>query len=204
MYDNLARRAINAALANEWDLAREVNLTILQDSPNDADALNRLARAHMQLGDYDSAVECANKVLTIDPLNPIATRCSSKCNALKGHGLTNNNSVGTDYVFLEVPGKTKIASLINLCDNAILARLDAGCQVNMKPTAHKVTITAFENIYIGRFPDDLAMRIIYLIKNGNEYTTHIKSVTENDIKIFINEVKKAPGIAHIPSFPTRH
>lgn len=203
MYDNLARRAISAALANDWAEARQVNLDILDENPEDKDALNRLARAYMQLGDYKNAVNCADKVLALDPLNNIASRCAAKCNVLAGKGVLKNGSVSIDNTFLEIPGKTKIVSLINLCDFGILARLDAGSEVVMIPRQHKVTIVTHEETYIGRLPDDIAMRIIYLVKNGNEYSTHIKSITDSGVKIFIRELNRSPSISHIPSFPIR-
>ena len=205
MYDNLARRAILAALANDWETALEVNLNILAEEPDNTDALNRSARAYLQLGLIDKAVSLSRKVLTIDPLDTIAIRCIGKCDALQSNGIHSLETTSlSENLFLEIPGKTKIVSLVNLCESVVLARLNAGATVQMIPRMHKVAITTIsEESYIGRLPDDLATRIIYLVKAGNEYDTYIKSVTENDVKVFIKEAKKAEAVNHIPSFPIK-
>ncbi len=204
MYDSLARRAILAALANNWQTALETNLFILSEEPDDVDALNRAAHAHMQLGDLDNAVQMAERVLSIDPLNSIADKCLTKCTLLASdHGISINKSVRVSDVFLEIPGRTKIVSLINLCESVVLAQLDAGDNVQLMPKTRKVAVTTPNEIYIGRLPDDLATRIIYFIKNGNVYETYIKSVSGSEVKVFIKETKRSDSLDKTPSFPAR-
>lgn len=202
MYETLARRAILAALANDWQSALKVNLEIIENFPDDTEALNRLANAHLQLGDLDNATLFSQKVLTLDPLNNIAEKCLSRCVALAQNGVQIIKQYSTsDKLFLEIPGKTKIVSLINLCEPTTLAQLDAGDSVNLVPRMHKVAITTPTDLYIGRLPDDLANRVIYLVRCGNEYETYIKSVTEIDVKVFIKETKKSESIGQTHSFP---
>lgn len=205
MYDNLARRAIAAALAQDWQEALRINSAILTTNPDDTDALNRAARASLQLGDVKSAVSFSQKVLEIDPLNSIAAKCVARCSFFESAGdagrVIENYSHSADHTFMEIPGRTKIVSLINICEPAIIARLDAGALVLMQPRQHRVAITTTDTTYIGRLPDDIAMRIIYLVRNGNEYTTRIKSLTDNEVKVFIKETKRHSSIEHIPSFP---
>jgi len=206
MYDNSARRAIIAALSNDWHSALELNLGILSEDPNDTDALNRGARAYLALGQIEMAVSLSQRVLEIDPLNPIAGKCLSKCEALvlSGDGLlVSNHSQDSNSVFLEVPGRTRIVSLVNLCEPSVLARLNAGEPVTMMPKMHKVAVTTPDEIYIGRLPDDLATRIIYFVKNGNEYDAYIKSISSQELTVFIREIKRSPDFDHIPSFPIR-
>lgn len=203
MYDNLARRAILAALASDWQEALAANLEILSEDPRDVDALNRAARAYLQLGEIENAVEFSKKVLHHDPLNPIADKCISKCSLLRTDSLIISKSARLSEDFLEIPGKTKIVALVNLCASSVLARLDAGDNVLMIPKVHKVAVTTPDETYIGRLPDDLATRIIYFIKSGNEYDTYIKSIAETHVKVFIKETKRAEDLNQIPSFPAR-
>lgn len=204
MYDILARRAISAALANDWNLALAANLEILKEEENDIDALNRASRAYLQLGDVQNAILLSKKAIELDPLNTIAQKCFAKCHAFQENGTyTFNTSQVSDNIFLEVPGKTKIVSLVNLCESTILARLDAGINVQMNPKMHKVMVTTFEEIYIGRLPDDIATRMIYFYKNGNEYDAYIKSVSDDEVKIFIREIKRSDALSHLSSFPLR-
>lgn len=203
MYDLLARRAIAAALANDWASALSANLEILKDEKQDVDALNRAAKAYLQMGDIKNAVACSEEVIAIDPLNPIAERCLVKCSALGAGGAIPSASFSPNNIFLEVPGKTKIVSLVNLCETVSLARLNAGEVVQMIPKMHKVTVATTDEAYIGRLPDDLAIRIIYFYRNGNEYEACIKSVSEAEVKVFIKETKRSETLAHLPSFPMR-
>lgn len=206
MYDNLARRAIMAALANDWQSALDANLAILADEPDDPDALNRSAKAYLQLGEIKKAIKHAQKVLNIDPVNPIAVKCISKCEALLSEGTntpSDNKLDSPDSVFLEIPGRTKIVSLINLCESVTLAKLDAGHTVKMIPRSYKVAVVTNDEVYIGRLPDDLATRLIHFIKNGNEYDTYIKSISDQNVKVFIREVKRSPSLNNTPSFPLK-
>lgn len=204
MYDNLARRAISAALNNDWDSALAANLEILKEEGNDIDALNRAARAYFQLGKIEDAAALSQKVIQIDPLNTIAHKCFIKCNAFQTNGHhAPTQSVVSDNLFLEVPGKTKIVALVNLCESVVLARLTAGANVRMVPKMHKVVVTTPDETYIGRLPDDIASRLIYYYKNGNDYDAHIKSVAEDEVTIFIREIKKGEALAHLISFPVR-
>ncbi|OGM31198.1 hypothetical protein A2803_01850 [Candidatus Woesebacteria bacterium RIFCSPHIGHO2_01_FULL_44_21] len=203
MYDTLARRAILAALSQDWQNALQVNLTILSEDPEDVDALNRTARAYLQLGDFENAVLFSKRVLSKDPLNSIADKCLARCSLLHTDGVFLGKNTQTTDAFLEIPGKTKIVSLVNICESVILARLDAGDNVQLVPKVRKVAVTTYDELYIGRLPDDLATRVIYFIKNGNEYETYIKSIAESEVKVFIKETKRAETLDDIPSFPTR-
>ncbi len=203
MYDTLARRAILAALANDWILALDSNLTILADNPEDIDALNRAAKACLQTGNISEAVNFSKKVLAIDPLNPIAIKFLAKCHAYQPNGKIPSSNSRSPEDFLEIPGITKIVTLVNLCDSAILAHLDSGECVQMTPKTHKVAVHTLGDVYIGRLPDDLASRMIFYIKQGNEYESFIKSATTSEVKLFIKETKKSEALSNIASFPLR-
>lgn len=203
MYDNLARRAILAALTCDWLSALEANLEILSEDPNDTNALNRGARAHLQLGNIPDAIALSEKVLILDPLNSIAIKCIERCRAYEPSGSKLPQNIKAPEFFLEVPGRTKIVSLVNLCDPSVLANLDSGDNVLMSPKTHKVAVVTTEETYIGRLPDDLATKIIYFVKNGNEYESYVKSASVSEVKIFIKETKRSDSLLHTPSFPVR-
>jgi len=204
--DNLARHAIQAALAANWQEALKTNLSILRDEPEDIDALNRAAKACVQLGKIEEALSFSKKVLSIDPLNSIAEKCITKCSLFQSsynEKIINRNHKIYD-VFLEIPGKTKIVSLVNICESTVLASIDAGDSVLLIPKMHKVSVTTHEEVYIGRLPDDLATRIIYFTKHGNEYEAYIKSIVGSDVKVFIKEIKRSETLNNTPSFPIRY
>lgn len=195
----LAQQAVSFALKGNWEKALKVNKAILKQNPSDIDALNRLARAYAELGDMKQARVTARKTIKIDPYNSIAKKCLAKWKALK-KGETFTSSPSSANAFLEEPGKTKLVSLLHLGSKKILAKLDAGDEVNINTHAHRVSIVTAGGDYIGKLTDDLSARLRKLIKYGNEYKAFIKSVDTQEVKIFLREVKRSPKLADIPSF----
>ncbi len=200
MQNDLAQKAISAALKANWDAALELNKQILKNDSKDVDALNRLARAHSELGEIVKAKKIAQKVVRIDPHNTIATKALEKWKVLK-KGEKAGPTKFSARVFLEEPGKTKIVSLLHLGDsNKVLANLDSGDEVVLKLGSHRISVCTLNRKYIGRLPDDLSVSLIKLIKRGNEYQVFVKSSKPQEIKVFIRETKRTKELESIPSF----
>jgi tetratricopeptide (TPR) repeat protein len=199
MDTDLAQMAIAAALSGEWKEAIKLNSQILKENSGDIDALNRLARAHAENGSIAKAKTLSQKVLKIDPFNPIATKCLTRWKGLKKCQGENHSSFSAE-AFLEEPGKTKLITLLYPGDSNLLAKLDAGDEVKIAPHAHRVSILTFDGKYIGRLPDDLAARLRRLIKAGNQYKALVKSVDPKEIKVFVREISRAAGYEDTPSF----
>lgn len=199
MQKGLAQQAINEALLGNWTQAVSLNKQILKQDSKDVDALNRLARAYAELGEIKKAKKVTQSVLKIDPFNTIAKKASEKWKAIKS-GDISDSCPSSARTFLEEPGKTKIISLLHLGSNRIIAKLDAGDEVNLAPHAHRISINTISSKYIGRLPDDVSMRLRKLIKLGYEYKVVIKSVDNMGVKIFIREIKRSPRISDYPSF----
>jgi len=199
--NTLAQKAIDFALSGQWSAAIKINLQIIEDNPQDVDALNRLARAHSELGKLQEARSAALKVITIDPLNPIALKCLEKWKDLKSLGKNHSQVVSVDS-FLEEPGKTKLVSLLNTGDERTFATTDPGEEVKLSTNGHRVTILTQENRYLGRLPDDISARIKNLIKDGYKYQVLIKSIDPKDVTVFMREVEKGKGDNKMVSFPT--
>ena len=198
---DLAQQAVSAALAGKWEEAVKINKQILQEGPDDVDALNRLVRAYAELCNLPSARSTAQKVLKIDPFNSIATKSLERWKGLS-KTTTKISSVGSAHIFLEEPGKTKIVQLIHLGSKSVIATVDAGDQVKLDTHGHRVNVCTNDNRYIGRLADDLSGHIRNLIKYGNKYKAYIKSVEKKDVKLFIRETKRAKQLKDIPSFST--
>src|SRR3989344_7929245 len=196
---NLAQEAISKALAGDWKKALKINKIILTETPNDVDALNRTARAYVELGNLDKARKTSQKVLKLDPFNSIASKALEKWKSLK-KGDTYISKPTHPQFFLEEPGKTKVVSLMHLGSTKVLAKLDSGDEVQFNTHSHRVSIITDDGKYIGRLPDDLSARLKKLIEYGNEYKVFIKSIDKNDTKVFIREVSRAKKLSDIPSF----
>lgn len=207
---DLARDAISCALSGNWERACTINKKILTENPKDVDALNRLSRAHMEVGDIKKAREFAQKVLKIDPFNTIATKALEKWKNIQkytppktnGESLSGSSTNLQLATFLEEPGKTKIVSLLHLGGGVVLGKIDAGDKVKLNLNSHRIGVTTLDGKYIGKLPDDLSARLKKLLKHGNEYQVFVKSADKDEVKIFIRETKRAPKLAEIPSFST--
>jgi len=205
MIDYLARQAISCALSGDWEKALEINQKIIDIENSNIDALNRLAKVYFELGQIQNAVEKAQQVLNIDPLNSIAQRSTTNWKELLEDGFNHNGdgqkNTYSEITFLEEPGKTKIVKLIKLGDAKAFTTINAGCPLSANHSIHKVTIHTQNGSYIGRLPDDIAKRLNQLVEHGNEYQITAKSVSPKEVYIFIRELKKSPKLANIVSFP---
>lgn len=178
---NLAQEAIKSALNCDWISAREINLQILANNPNDIDALNRLSKALYELGETKKAIEISNQVLLIDPLDKIANRAIEKYQKGK-----NKSSKTETILFIEEPGRTKIVNLINL-DCEICPHLSSGEKILINHGNHKVSASREDGKYIGKFKDDISKKIINLINAGNRYDFYVHAASANKVTIFIKQ-----------------
>lgn len=200
--------AIKAALECNWKRAIEVNQAILKEQPKDIDALNRLGFAYLKLGEAKRAKKIFEKVLKIDPFNPIALKNLKKLKVptfqsksrLEDVGKTNTNTTYNNHhkispdVFLEQPGLTKTVNLVNLANKSVLSHLHSGQKVILIPKKNKVEVRSEDNIYLGVLPDDLSFRLRKLIRLGNAYCAFIKAVDEQQLMIIIREVKRGKRV----------
>jgi tetratricopeptide (TPR) repeat protein len=200
MDNTLAQNAISFALAGDWEEAASTNLQIISQNSQDTDALNRLARAYAELGKIEKAREALKKVLSIDPVNPIAKRCLDKLKGVKKSDIKTGRTTSAES-FLEEPGKTKILALLCPGDSSVIASLDSGDIVKLLAGSHRVSVTTLDGKYIGRLPDDLGVRLANLIKAGNKYEALIKSTGPKEITVFIRETEKGDA-NDAPSFPS--
>lgn len=199
MNQDLAHQAIEKALSGQWEEAKKINLALIKENPRDIDALNRLAKAYFELGNIKNAKITINKILAIDPYNPIAVKCYDKWKNLKKVDKNSSKQLSAE-MFLEEPGKTKIIHLIHTCDKPILAKLNCGEIVYNNIKSHRVSIVSADGNYIGKLPDDVSIKMKKLIKLGYQYVYAIKSIDNHEIKVFIREVCRPEKYSSKASF----
>lgn len=192
-------QAIDIALKGDWVKALEINKILLEENPNDVEALNRIGLAYTVLGKHDKAKKAYQKVLEIDSLNSIALK-----NIKKFSKNSKKAVVDIDFrvnnIFLEETGKTKIVDLINLAQSEVLTTLRTGQSVELIIKRLKVFVTHKDKKYIGVLPDDIGKRLIKFIKGGNKYEAFIRSASHNSTTVFIRELKRALRFKDHPSF----
>lgn len=200
MDNDLSEIAINSALKGKWDVAITANKKLVKLDTNDTEALNRLARAYCENGDLTLAKKASLKVLKLDSSDQIAIKALEKYKqSLPLRGKKINKIVASD--FIEESGTTKQTNLINVSSIGVVSSLDSGDEVKLIPNGHRVAVTTLNNKYIGRLPDDLSAILKKLIKNNYKYRVLIKSVSKNEVKVFIKEVQRGKGFENAKSFP---
>ena len=161
----LTNQAIQTALQGNWQNAIDINKTLIKENPLDIDALNRLALAYSIVGKQKEAKSIYQKVLRIDPLNPIALRNLKK---LKDKKLTLPKN-GQDFAtlinnkFLEEPGRTKMVDLVNIAQPKIVENLRTGQSLTLIVKRSKLFVED-KTQYIGVLPDDIARRLIKIFE----------------------------------------
>lgn len=196
----LTQKAIKLALDGKWQEAVDLNLKICKIKPNDIYALLRLAKAFTNLNNVSSAKKHYRKVLNMDKYNPIAKRNLNRLKNIKD-GSLNRSSPPQTTVFLEEPGKTKSLHLVRLADENKLASLEVGELLQLAINPKSISVNKDHN-HLGKLPDDLAFRLIHLIKKGNKYQAFVRSVEKNKLKIFLKETFRSKHNQQIQSFPS--
>lgn len=200
METSLAQRAIEAALARNWDEAAKINLQIVKSDKEDIEAFNRLSKAYSELGEIQKARDAAKKALKLDPVNPIAQKSLKKLQTLKRSEKPFVEGITLES-FLEEPGKTRLIGLIHPGDVEILSGLSAGDIVTLLPHPHRVSAVTSDGKYIGRLPDDLAARLRRLINIGFKYQALVKSVEGRSVSVFVREIERGKEGNGLISFP---
>lgn len=202
MNDNLVDKAISQALKGDWVNAIAINKEILNEAPDDIEALNRLSRAFFETGDIKKATKTASDVLKIDPTNSIALKALAKYKVTKKTNIKKITSRGelNTADFIEEIGTTKHAELLNICSKDLLSTISPGDELILLSHSHKVSVTTLNNKYVGRIPDDLSAKLRSLTKKGYKFKVVVKSVEGKCIKVLIKEVKRGKGYEAVKSF----
>lgn len=193
--------AISAALSQDWKEAIRINTSLLKKDTYNIDALNRLGFAHLKSGQITRAKRIFQKVIKIDPYNQISLKNLKRLGNLKKKNLSGEKrQTISPLFFLEEPGKTKIASLINLAPSQILSGISPGQEVYLKAKNHVVEIRDEKHQYVGALPDDLSFRLIRLLTSGNRYQVVVKGTAKNALTVLIREVYRGKRYREHPSF----
>lgn len=200
---NLPQQAIKAALNGNFESAVKLNKDILKDEPLNIDALNRLAKAYLELGKLNMARKFYGKVLKIDSYNPIASKNIKIIKAISGN---ESQIIGThtfqvsSTMFLQEPGKTKVINLLKVAEPQKLSQTYCGMPVQMLVKNRRVTIMDCGGGYLGVLPDDVCHNLIRFIKGGNKYDIFIKSVKVNSLAVLVKETFRSRRFKNQPSF----
>ena len=200
---NLYQQAIDAALDSKWEEALKINKKIIKLDPKNVDALNRQAKAYMELGKPNLAKKYYSEALKFDPYNPIALKNLKIIKSYKPNGQAPTIcSQGrlSPSLFLQEPGKTKMVNLLKVAEPQKLSSAFCGMKVNMVVKSRRITIVDLNGNYLGVLPDDVSHRMLRLSKGGNKYDLFVKSIRVNSLSIIIKEIYRSKKFKNQPSF----
>ncbi|OGD75495.1 hypothetical protein A2228_01910 [Candidatus Collierbacteria bacterium RIFOXYA2_FULL_46_10] len=195
--NNLSQQAVDYALSNNWELAVETNLEILDLEPNNIAALNRLARAYTELGQKDSAESVYQKVLSLDKYNSVALK---NLRVLPHQKVSCTANPLSREDFIEESGLTKTVFLIKVASRELLLSLCCKEIFYLTPKSRLISVTSADGTYIGSFPDDLSLRLKWLLTHGYSYTVCLKNASDNSVCVFLRELKRPTRKTALPSF----
>lgn len=205
----LHQLAIDAAISSHWEEALTLNQQIIEVEPTNIDALNRLARAFFELGNFSDSKKYYQLSLKTDPYNQIAAKFLKRIEAFDKRGQSENlkklltKSNGHTFspdLFIEEPGKTKVVSMLKVAEPQRLSLLSSGDEVLLVAKARGVCVTDLNGEYLGVVPDDVSFQLLRLMKGGNKYQAYVKTIKTNGLSIMIREVHRSSRFKNQPSF----
>lgn len=201
---DLAKKAINLALQNDWTGAVEANIDIVNKFDDDLEAYNRLGKALTELGKHQKAKDAFRNALKISPYNSIAQKNLDRLNKLGNDiSISGNTVLSTPQFLIEESGKSGLTALIDLAKWNVLLKLVPGHRVYLKANEGRLRILDSSETYLGTVEPKLSSRLIRLIDGGNHYEGTVMSVNEKELIVMIREIHQDPSQASITSFPTK-
>jgi tetratricopeptide (TPR) repeat protein len=202
----LSDQATAAALDADWPRAVELNQKLLETSPDDVEARNRLGRAYIELGRLEEAKAAFVEVLKSEPYNSIALRNQTRVNALIEHrAKPNATSTKTQpRLFIEDMGKTGILRVINPAPQHVLAKYSPGAECELREQEGLLALHARDGELVGFLEPKVGRRLIDLLRTGNQYVAAIVSTDPQNPRVAIREISQSPDNASRISFPGHH
>ena len=208
---DLIREAVNLAVNGEWERATEVNKAILELFPFDVEAMNRLAKALIELGSYLDARSVSNQVIEVAPYNNIAKKNMARIDHLTANpGAVNggasrqaNQANNVAQTFIEESGKSATTVIRNIRGNKNAVHVSPSDPVILEKERNSVTVKTLDGMLLGQVEPKIGNRLARLIDGGNKYSAAVLTVNEDGISIMIRETFKHRSLQNMLSFPTQ-
>jgi tetratricopeptide (TPR) repeat protein len=196
--------ARTAALAGDWSQAIEINQQIIERSPRDAEAFNRIGRAQIELGNYSAATDAYTQALRADKANLIARRNLQRLDLLRkapdGAG-TSAAVLPKTSVFIEEVGRTWVSELVAPLELESLALISPGEQLTLEAVNGTLFVSTAEGTHLGEIDAKTAERVIQLMQNGNLYEVYALGISSRSLRVILRETYRDPRNGNLVSFP---
>jgi hypothetical protein len=201
----LAEVARNLALDGRWKEAVEANLVLIEKSPRDVDAYNRLGKAYFELRRYRSAYDAYQAAFEIDAANIISRRNLERLESMRDIEDEDNEGGSRPparfNVFIEEAGKTFVDEVIEPAPSSVLMTLSSGENLDIQIEGSDVKLLDDTGQYIGMLEPRVSRRLIQLIEMGNEYAVYVTANAGDSVRVIIREMSRSEEMGNRLSFP---
>ncbi len=197
--------AVKQAQEGQWEEAVTTNKNILNLFPQEADALNRLGKAHSELGEYSEARQAYSRTLKHNPKNTIAKKNLDRLALLQETPVKTHAGVERidPRLFIEETGKTGVTDLLNLASTSVLAKVGVGDRVQLHVIGHTLLVRNTAGEDIGQVEPRLANRLINFMEGGNRYAAAILVMEPGLVRLIMREEYQHPSMFGKVSFPSQ-
>lgn len=205
----MAERARKLAMAGRWAEAVDVNKELVDRSPRDVDALNRLGKSYFELGQYRASHDAYHAATEADPANIIARRNLERLELMRDMEEADPSQPTSvppaRYgVFVEEAGKTYVDEVIDPAPVSVLRTVSAGEKLDIIIEEDRVVLVDATGQYIGGLAPRIARRLIWLIKEfGNQYEVFVTANAGDAVRVILREAYRNPEMGERVSFPNQ-
>ena len=203
--EKIEKRAIDHALAGEWEQAVEVNMEGIEIDSGNVGCHNRLAKAYLELSKYKDAKSSLEKALAIDPRNKVAAKQMERLSKLNDNGIARRTSGGTatsSALFISDPAVATISELKKTAGPQILAAVSPGDKFKLELGDVVSTVSTRSGEYVGTLEVRIATRLRKLIDGGNKYEILAAKLSDSEVLVVVRETKRSTEQARTASFPS--
>lgn len=206
---DLSREAVNLAVNGDWERATEVNKAILELFPTDVEAMNRLVKALIELGNYLDARAVLNQVCEVAPYNNIAKKnlarldhlTSNPDSATTGAARPARKPAPQPQTFIEESGKSATTVIRNTRGARSRVHVSPSDPVVLSRDKNTVAVRTLDGELLGQVEPKMGTRLARLIDAGNKYSAAVVTVNDDGISIMIRETFKHRSLNNTVSFP---
>ncbi len=207
----LVEQARRSALDGNWETAIQLNQEIIERSPRDADAYNRLGRALLEYRRVGAAYDAYSSALKIDPANMIARRNLQRLELVRHRRGTDDTAPTQDQprdtviprtsVFIEEVGKTWVDELVNPVPMDELADIYSGEQLQLVVEEGRLLVVRTSGQRVGEVEAKTAERLIDLMSGGNRYEVFALGLSAASLRVILRELYRDQSQGGRISFP---
>jgi tetratricopeptide (TPR) repeat protein len=194
-----------ASIEGRWEDALTINQQLIDRTPRDAAAFNRIGKAHIELGHLQQAIEAYTSSLKIDPPNMIARQNLQRLEQLRSHEVDvkprNRQLAPRTSVFIQEVGKTWVDELVHPASAEVIAEVWSGEALELGAAGGRLIVKRSDGVRLGEIDQRTASRVIELMKGGNTYEVYALGSSSAGLRVILRETYRHPSQADRVSFP---